>query len=296
MATSRGQDRSCAQTLDVRAQTLRGRARPNRRERGSLSRALSLEHDADGAPAAGPPCYPLSRIPKRDHLRLTSRAAAIAAFVLPPRPPPALRAEERVTIVWKGESAPRRDDRRQGVPGLRRGARPGLRRGLRPGNRRADLTGYGHQILVGPGTAQVPVDRRIVPISSPARVVAGALYAPTDFFEKILFPLAGAAGGWDSGRKTWTLTAAGPPPVSVEVAVGPRRTHDPGRAAAVLGGARASTTASEKSFQVRFPETRLDPPFRNASTTTRWSPRSASRATRPRSSSGSPTRPRARTP
>ena len=37
------------------------------------------------------------------------------------------------------------------------------------------LTGQGHQILLGPGTAQVPVDRRIIPISLPARVVGGAL-------------------------------------------------------------------------------------------------------------------------
>jgi len=35
----------------------------------------------------------------------------------------------------------------------------------------------------------------------------------------VLFPLAGAAGSWDAAKKTWTLTPAGPPPLSVEVAV-----------------------------------------------------------------------------
>ena len=81
------------------------------------------------------------------------------------------------------------------------------------------LTGQGHQILLGPGTAQVPVDRRIIPISLPARVVGGALYAPVDFFEKVLFPLAGATGSYDAAKRVWTLTAAGPPPLSIEVAV-----------------------------------------------------------------------------
>jgi len=191
---------------------------------------------------------------------LTSRAAAIAVFAFLLVLPKALRAEERVTIVWKGESHP------VGTIGAKEFVVSDAARALGytvtsdAGTGVLTVTGYGHQILLGPGTAQVPVDRRIVPISSPARVVAGALYAPTDFFDKILFPLAGAAGGWDSGRKTWTLTAAGPPPVSVEVAV----VHVAPTTQVVLrlsSAAASSTTASEKNYQVRFPETRLDPPF-----------------------------------
>ncbi len=122
------------------------------------------------------------------------------------------------------------------------------------------ITGSGHQILLGPGTAQVPVDRRIVPISGPARLVAGTLYAPPDFFEKVLFPLGGAAGVWDPAKKTWTLSPAGPPPLSIEVAV----VHVAPTTQVVLrlsDAAKTATALSEKGFQVRFSDTKLDPPF-----------------------------------
>ena len=122
------------------------------------------------------------------------------------------------------------------------------------------LTGQGHQILLGPGTAQVPVDRRIIPISLPARVVGGALYAPADFFEKVLFPLAGATGSYDAAKRVWTLTAAGPPPLSIEVAV----VHVAPTTQVVLrlsGAAKTATALSERGFAVRFADTRLDPPW-----------------------------------
>ena len=122
------------------------------------------------------------------------------------------------------------------------------------------LTGQGHQILLGPGTAQVPVDRRIMPISLPARAVGGVLYAPADFFEKILFPLAGAAGTYDASRRVWVLKEAGPPPVSIEVAV----VHVAPTTQVVLrlsAAAKTSTALSDKAFQVRFADTRIDPPF-----------------------------------
>jgi N-acetylmuramoyl-L-alanine amidase len=129
-----------------------------------------------------------------------------------------------------------------------------------PGTSVLTLSGLGHQILIGPGTAQVPVDRRVVPISGPARVVGGSLYAPPDFFEKILFPLAGAAGAWDAAKRVWTLTPAGPPPVSIEVAV----VHVAPTTQVVLrlsAAAKTATALSEKGFQVRFADTRIDPPF-----------------------------------
>jgi N-acetylmuramoyl-L-alanine amidase len=188
------------------------------------------------------------------------RAAAIAAFALLIALLEPLRAEERVTLVWKGESHPVATIAGKEFLVSDAARAVGYSVAADAGTGVLTVSGYGHQILLGPGTAQVPVDRRIVPISAPARTVSGALYAPLDFFDKILFPLAGAAGGWDSARKTWTLTAAGPPPISVEVAV----VHVAPTTQVVLrlsSAAPTSTTASEKSYQVRFPETRLDPPF-----------------------------------
>ena len=122
------------------------------------------------------------------------------------------------------------------------------------------ISGAGHQILLGPGTAQVPVDRRIVPISGPARLVSGSLYAPADFFEKVLFPLAGAAGSYDAAKKLWTLSPAGPPPLGIEVAV----VHVAPTTQVVFrlsAPARTATATSERSFQVRFSDTKIDPPF-----------------------------------
>jgi len=56
------------------------------------------------------------------------------------------------------------------------------------------ISGEGHQLYLGVGTLQVPVDQKIMAITRPARSVAGELYAPLDFFERILFPLASAPG------------------------------------------------------------------------------------------------------
>ena len=170
------------------------------------------------------------------------------------------RAEDRATLVWKGESHP------LGTLGGREFVVSDAARALGytiasdAGTSVLTLSGFGHQILIGPGTAQVPVDRRIVPISAPARLVGGALYAPTDFFEKVLFPLAGAAGAYDAGKRVWTLTAAGPSPVSIEVAV----VHVPPTTQVVLrlsAAAKTTTALSDKAFQVRFPDGKIDPPF-----------------------------------
>ena len=122
------------------------------------------------------------------------------------------------------------------------------------------ISGGGHQILLGPGTAQVPVDRRIVPISGPARLVGGALYAPADFFEKVLFPLGGASGTYDAAKKLWTLVPAGPPPLSIEIAV----VHVSPTTQVVFrlsAPAKTATAISDRSFQVRFSDTKIDPPF-----------------------------------
>jgi N-acetylmuramoyl-L-alanine amidase len=170
------------------------------------------------------------------------------------------RAEERATLLWKGEAHP------IGTLGGKEFVVSDAARALGftvasdPGTSVLTVTAPGHQVLIGPGTAQVPVDRRIVPISGPARLVGGSLYAPADFFEKVLFPLAGAAGTWDAAKRVWTLTPAGPPPLSIEVAV----VHVAPTTQVVLRlseAAKTSTTLSEKAYQVRFPDLRLDPPF-----------------------------------
>jgi N-acetylmuramoyl-L-alanine amidase len=188
------------------------------------------------------------------------RTAAAAALILLLFASPILRAEERATILWKGESHP------LGTIGGKEFVVSDAARALGftvasdPGTNVLTLTGQGHQILIGPGTAQVPVDRRVVPISAPARLVLGSLFAPPDFFEKILFPLAGAAGTWDAAKRVWTLTPAGPPPLAIEVAV----VHVAPTTQVVLrlsAAAKTTTTATDKSYQVRFSDTRIDPPF-----------------------------------
>jgi len=89
------------------------------------------------------------------------------------------------------------------------------------------ISGHGHQVLAGPGTAQVPVDSRIVEISRPAHAIGGVLYAPAEFLEKVLFPLAGATGTWEPVNRVWSLAPeagavpSGDPgaPLSIDVAV-----------------------------------------------------------------------------
>jgi N-acetylmuramoyl-L-alanine amidase len=86
------------------------------------------------------------------------------------------------------------------------------------------ITGRGHQVLAGPGTAQVPVDSRVVEVSRPARAVGGVLFAPAEFLEKVLFPLAGVTGTWEPSNRVWALAETAPAvepgsPVTVDVAV-----------------------------------------------------------------------------
>ena len=190
----------------------------------------------------------------RRNAALAALVLLLFSFVVP------ATAEDRATILWKGESHP------IGTLGGREFVVSDAARALGygvasdPGTGVLTLTGQGHQILLGPGTAQVPVDRRIIPISLPARIVGGSLYAPADFFEKVLFPLAGAAGSYDPARRVWTLTAAGPPPLSIEVAV----VHVAPTTQVVLrlsASAKTATVLSEKGFAIRFTDTKIDPPF-----------------------------------
>ena len=117
----------------------------------------------------------------------------------------------------------------------------------------------GHQVVVGAGTTQVPVDQRIVAISRPARAVSGALFAPPDFLEKVLFPLVGATGAYDAARKTWVL-AEGTAPITLDVAV----VHVEPTTQIVLrqsAAARFVPTVTETGFQIAWPGQKIVPPF-----------------------------------
>ncbi|HKA36196.1 MAG TPA: N-acetylmuramoyl-L-alanine amidase [Thermoanaerobaculia bacterium] len=121
------------------------------------------------------------------------------------------------------------------------------------------LTVAGHQVVIGAGTTQVPVDQRILAISRPARIVSGALYAPPDFLEKVLFPLVGATGAYDAARKTWVL-AEGTAPITLDVAV----VHVEPTTQIVIrqsGAARFVPTVTETGFQVAWPGQKIVPPF-----------------------------------
>ncbi len=121
------------------------------------------------------------------------------------------------------------------------------------------LTAGGHHVFVGAGTTQVPVDQRILQISRPARVVAGALYAPPDFLEKVLFPLAGATGAYDAARRTWVLAEA-TPPLALDVAV----VHVEPTTQIVIrqsAAARFVPVLTETGFQISWPNQKVVPPY-----------------------------------
>jgi N-acetylmuramoyl-L-alanine amidase len=121
------------------------------------------------------------------------------------------------------------------------------------------LTASGHKVVVGAGTTQVPVDSRILSISRPARVVGGALYAPPDFLEKVLFPLVGASGAYDPARKTWTLSE-GTAPLTLDIAV----VHVEPTTQIVLrqsAAARFVPALTETGFQITWPNQKVVPPF-----------------------------------
>jgi N-acetylmuramoyl-L-alanine amidase len=120
------------------------------------------------------------------------------------------------------------------------------------------LTGHGHKVLVGAGTAQVPVDQRLVSISRPAQTISGAVYAPPDFFEKVLFPLVGASGSYDAVKRVWTLAEA--KALTIDVAV----VHVEAATQVVLrqsGPAKFASTVGPASVQVRWPDRTVAAPF-----------------------------------
>lgn len=121
------------------------------------------------------------------------------------------------------------------------------------------ITGNGHQVFVGSGTTQVPVDQRILSISRPARAVGDALFVPPDFLEKVLFPLAGTSGTYDASRRVWTLTES-VPSLSLEIAV----VHFEPTTQIVIresAAARFVPSVTDTGFQIAWPGQKLSPPY-----------------------------------
>jgi len=168
--------------------------------------------------------------------------------------------QEPATILWRGASHPvaSADGDLFGVADAARALGFAVLRDTTTGV--LTITGYGHQVLAGPGTSQVPVDQRVVGISKPVRAIGGALYAPADFFEKALFPLAGAGGSFDPSRRVWTLSEAAPAPLAIEVAV----VHVDPTTQVVLqqsAPARFTPLLTDSEFQVRWTDRKVAPPF-----------------------------------
>ena len=121
------------------------------------------------------------------------------------------------------------------------------------------LSANGHQVYLGVGTTQVPVDQRIVQISRPARSVNGALYAPPDLLDRVLVPLIGASAAYDAANRTWTVTDSAQS-INVDVAV----VHVEPTTQIVLrqsAGARFVPALTENGFSVRWPDRKVIAPF-----------------------------------
>ena len=187
--------------------------------------------------------------------RITARAAALLICLLLTA---ASSRADTATILWRGQ--PHSVTTAGADFHVAESARAlGFDVSADPATGVLTLSAAGHQVFVGVGTTQVPVDQRILSISRPAHSVAGALYAPGDFLEKVLFPLVGATGAYDATRRVWTL-AEGTPPLALEVAV----VHVEPTTQIVLkasAAARFVPALTATGFQVTWPDQRLAIPF-----------------------------------
>ncbi|MCA1612277.1 MAG: N-acetylmuramoyl-L-alanine amidase [Acidobacteria bacterium] len=121
------------------------------------------------------------------------------------------------------------------------------------------LSSAGHQVFLGVGTTQVPVDQRIVQISRQARSANGALHAPPDLLDRVLLPLVGATATYDAARRVWTIVEA-VPALTIDVAV----VHVEPTTQIVLKestGAEFIPSLTENGFQIRWPDRKIVPPF-----------------------------------
>lgn len=206
----------------------------------------------------GRPAQHGSAARRRRHLRATIPVAA-GAFVLLLLGTAVGAAADTATLVWHGQP----HTVATSTPGDFRvtdvARTLGFEVSADPTTGVLTLSTGGHQVFVGVGTTQVPVDQRIVQISRPARMIAGALYAPADFFEKALFPLVGAAGAYDPVKRSWNLTES-TPSLALDVAV----VHVPPTTQIVIkqsAAARFVPSLSDSAFQIRWPSQKISPPF-----------------------------------
>jgi len=188
-------------------------------------------------------------------------AVLAASFLLFLSFPFAAGGQESATLVWRGKSHPIALSGRSGFSVADSARALGFAVSREESTGVLALSGYGHKVVVGPGTKEVPVGDRVVSISREAASdMKGVLYAPADFLEKVLFPLAGVTGSYDSARRVWNLAEPTPAPLSLEVAV----VHVSPTTQVVLrqsASARFVPSLTETGFQVRWPGRRLVPPF-----------------------------------
>jgi len=156
--------------------------------------------------------------------RAAGGAAVVAVLLLLARlvagqatPTPTPASPGTGTIVWRGEARPvalAGGDLR--VADVAKAL--GFDVSTDPTTGVMTLSSAGHQVFLGVGTTQVPVDQRIVQISRQARSVNGSLYAPPDLLDRVLLPLVGATATYDAARRVWTIVEA-VPPLTIDVAV-----------------------------------------------------------------------------
>ena len=184
--------------------------------------------------------------------------------------------QQTVRLVWRGETFPIAVSRGDfSVGDVARSLGLTVSRDTTTGTLTITAKSGG-QLLAGPGMVQVAVGQKVVGISREVRSVAGVLYAPADFFEKALFPLAGAAGTWDPGQKLWTATPAGGAAPGSAPAAAPAA--DPGAPVAVQVdvvhvepttqvvlresvAARFEPLLVESGLQIRWTDRKVVPPF-----------------------------------
>lgn len=169
-------------------------------------------------------------------------------------------AQEPANLVWKGESHPIAMSGSSTFSVSDAGRALGFSVSRDETTGVLTLSGYGHRVVVGAGTSEVPVDSRVVSISRAVSDEGGTLFAPADFLEKVLMPLAGAAGSYDAAKRLWALSEATPSPLSLQVAV----VHVSPTTQVVLrqsAAARFVPTLTEKGFAIRWTGQRVAPPF-----------------------------------
>ncbi len=186
--------------------------------------------------------------------------------------------QQTVRLVWRGETFPIAVSRADfSVGDVARALDLTVSRDTTTGTLTVTAKSGG-QLLAGPGAVQVPVGQKVVEISKEVRSVAGVLYAPADFFEKALFPLAGAAGAWDPGQRLWTVTPAGRAPAAGDAPAAGAPAADPGAPVAVQVdvvhvdpttqvvlresvAARFEPLLVESGLQIRWTDRKVVPPF-----------------------------------